>query len=242
MNPGSMGLLDHIEEFRWSLLKMLALLAAGAIAGWFLYDPAFHLLMRPIHSLRPAPRLIAAAPIDAFTTKLSLSLLLGLCLTLPGHLYLAWRFVSPGLTNAEKKAFAWAATAGTLFFCAGAAFGYSLLGLIINVLVGFTPPSVEPFWRFDVCISFTFRLLLAFGLLFELPVVVVTLASLGLVKTSALSRVRPHMIVAIFILAGVLTPPDVLSQILLGVPLVLLYELSLLASRFIEKRQDAGGA
>ncbi|HRU04817.1 MAG TPA: twin-arginine translocase subunit TatC [Candidatus Brocadiia bacterium] len=236
MKPGAMGLLDHLEELRWTLLKMLLLLAAGAVAGWFVYDPAFHLLMRPIQSLRPAPKLVTVAPADAFNVKLTLSVLLGLCLTLPGHLCLAWRFVSPGLKDAEKRAFLWAATAGTVFFCGGMAFGYSLLGFIINVLISFTPETVQPLWRFDACISFTFRLLLAFGLLFELPVIVVTLTGLGLVRASTLARIRPHMILAIFILAAILTPPDVLSQVFLAVPLVLLYELSLLACRFVERR------
>ena len=240
MKSSAMSLAEHLEALRWTLLKMLGLLVLGASVSWCFYDPCFNLLMSPLKQVARPIKLITVAPLDAFTTKLTLSILLGLCATLPGQLFLAWSFVSPGLKEAERRVGLWVVTSGTFFFGLGMVFAYNLLGLLLNILVGFTPAGVEPIWQFNIYIDFAFRLLLAFGLLFELPVVVVLLVTLELVQTRTLAKIRPHMILAIFIVAGVLTPPDVMSQILLGVPLVLLYELGLLVGRFQERRIELG--
>ena len=232
-----MPFLDHLEELRWVLFKMIAAVVVGTAVGWCVYRPAFRLLMLPLRGeLAQQVELITATPLDAFLMQLKTSLLIGIVATLPLLFWLVWSFVSPGLNVSERHLGLWTVTAGTVFFLAGASFAFFLLRFLLAFLLRFTPDGVRPMWHIRQYMDFAFRILIAFGVLFELPVVIVLLVSLGLVQTRTLRKARPYAVVAAFLVSAILTPPDIFSQIILAVPLIVLYELGLLAGRLQERR------
>ncbi len=226
---------EHLEELRWTIVKMIAAVALGACAGWWLYDPAFALLTGPIQNLEGV-RLRFDSPLAPFMMKLQVSLVLGVIFSLPLLFALAWSFVCPGLKPGERRLGLWTITAGTGFFLAGVGFAYAMLPLIIRFLATFSVGGVDLSWNINIYLGFVLRILMAFGVLFELPVVIVLLVSLDLVRTDTLRKLRPYAIVLAFLLAAILTPPDIFSQIILGVPLVALYELGIWAGSIQEKR------
>jgi sec-independent protein translocase protein TatC len=242
MNDKRMPFVEHLEELRWVILKIILVLVIGAAIGWFIYPPAFELLMRPLSGIETEVVLITATPLDAFLVQLRMALLIGFVLTLPFCLWCIWGFISPGLNSQERRLGLWAVSAGTLFFLAGGVFAYQMLALVLTFLVRFNPENVQSMWHIREYMSFAFRLLLAFGVLFELPVVMVLAVRVGVVGTATLARIRPYAIVGVFLLAAILTPPDIFSQIMLALPLLLLYELGLLVARVVEKRGMVGGS
>jgi sec-independent protein translocase protein TatC len=232
-----MGYFEHLEELRWVLFKMLGAIAVCSILGWVFYDPIFTLLMRPLESVRDQVTLFNATPVAGFLIKLKFSLLSGAVLSLPLLFHFAWGFIAPALTPRERRLGTGVMTAGTFFFLLGTAFAYQLLEYILQFLIRFTPKGTESIWTITSYTDFVIRTELAFGVLFELPVVMVLLVALGVVDTASLARVRRYAIVGCFLAAAILTPPDVFSQLMLGGPLILLYELGLLVGKLVEKRR-----
>ncbi len=231
-------LTQHLTELRTCLIRSLLSLIAGMVASLYFAKEIFHFLQEPLLRVLPeGSRFIATGPIEAFVTYLKVSLLTGVFISSPVILYHLWRFIAPGLYRKEKTIAFLFVSFTTLFFVGGAIFGYMVVfpvgfkffvAALEGTEIAFLPQMKD-------YLGFISKMLLAFGAAFEMPVILVILARLGLVTRAGLSRARRYVLVLMFLVAGVLTPgPDVLSQFLLAVPLLALYEISILAVRIIK--------
>lgn len=236
VNPkAEMPFLDHLEELRWRLLWSLLAVIVGFGAGLaaVYYLDVMRFLLSPIEAVfADDRRLIYLAPTDAFFVFLKVSLTLGIVLASPIVVYHAWSFLSPALEKHEKRAIVPALYMGLVLFAAGVALAYFVaLPISLRFLMGFLTEVMEPSWTGPAYIGFVVKLLLGFGLVFELPVVVLILSALGLVTPAFLREKRRYAIVAITVVACALSPGDVLSvSLLMMVPLALLYEFSIVLS------------
>jgi sec-independent protein translocase protein TatC len=234
------SLVEHLTELRKRLIYALASLLIGMLACLYFSKEIFRFLQRPLLSvLPPGSGFIATSPLEALITYLQVALLAGAFLSFPFVLYQFWAFVAPALYKKEKGLAAGIVGFATLFFVGGALFGYYLIfpvgfRFFVAALQG---TGIQFLPQMKDYLGFIARMLLTFGLIFEMPLVIILLARIGLVKREMLSKARRYVLVVIFLAAGILTPgPDVLSQFLLAVPLLLLYELSVLAVRVMERR------
>jgi sec-independent protein translocase protein TatC len=242
-NPsGEMPFLDHLEELRWRILWCLVALGVATIIGFVVvvHFEVFEILVRPIRPYLVGERLVYFNPATPFFFTLKLSLLVGIILGFPIVVYQVWAFFSPALKKEEKKVVVPSLYFGLVLFCAGVAMAYFwVLPLALRFLAGFQQAFLEPAIEVGEYLGFVVRLLLAFGLVFELPVVVMILSALGLVTPTFLKEKRRHAIVAITILASALTPGDIASTFLMIAPMIILYEVSIVLSRAIHRRRNA---
>ncbi len=245
LNPkAEMPFLEHLEELRWRVLWSLLAVVVGSVAGLAMvyYWDVLALLIRPGEELFGDQwRLIYLAPTDAFFIFLKVSLTIGVVLASPIVIYQLWSFLSPALEKHEKRAIVPALYMGLVLFAAGVAMAYFIaLPISLRFLVGFLTEFMEASWTATGYMGFVVKLLLAFGVVFELPVVVLILSALGLVTPTFLKRKRRHAIVIITILASLLSPGDVVMvTILMMVPLILLYEISILISAVMWRRRES---
>jgi sec-independent protein translocase protein TatC len=236
-----MGLWDHIEDLRGSVLKSLGALCAGTAVGFALASPAYEVLSRPLKHLgREIVELVFTSPLDAFMARLKVALAVGFVLALPLILTFTWKFIAPGLRKNEKQIVFLAVAIGTVLFCAGATFGYFMLSIGLEALIkmGLSGSGARHLWTLDAYLGFCLRFMLAFGVVFELPIVIVVLSRLGVVTTADLRRHRRYAILGAFIVGGILTPPDALTQTMLAVPLLVMYELSIQVSAAMDRRKN----
>lgn len=236
-----MPFLDHLEELRWRILWSLIAIVVGVCIGFWLvirFD-VIHLLMLPVEPYLSDGKLGFLSPLDPFFITLKLALVVGLILAFPVVVYQVWSFVSPALLDHERRAIVPALYLGLVLFSGGVALAYFLaLPFTLEFLLGFQTGSLQPFLTVGPYFAFVVRLLLAIGVLFELPVVVMILASLGLVTSRFLREKRRYAIVLVTIAAAFLTPGDVVVlTIFMMIPLMLLYELSIGLAYLIERRR-----
>ncbi|HLK11209.1 MAG TPA: twin-arginine translocase subunit TatC [Candidatus Binatia bacterium] len=226
-----MPLTAHLEELRWRIVRALIAVVAGFGVCYAFAQPVVAFLMRPLTALRPDQALVIGTGVtEAFFTKLKVSLIAGVFASSPVIFYQAWQFVAPGLYRTEKRVALPFAIAASFFFVAGAAFCYWFVFPVAYefFLEEFTSIGVAPQIRISEYLSFTARMLLGFGVTFELPVVTFFLAKVGLVTHRTLITYGRYSIVVIFIVAAVLTPgPDVASQMMMATPLLVLYAISI---------------
>jgi sec-independent protein translocase protein TatC len=221
-------LTEHLAELRARIVRSLLAWVSGTLLAWSFSEQIFGVLLRPaIGALGSEGRpLQAIAPAEIFFTYLKCAMLAGFVLALPVILWQAWAFVSPGLYPSEKHAAAPFVLVSTGLFAAGAAFGYAVVfPLMFRFFASFDSPFVESAWTMREVFGLVTRMFLAFGAAFEIPVVVFFLALAGVVDARALWRGTPYAVLVVFIVAAILTPPDWVSQVLLGVPMVALYLL-----------------
>ncbi|MBI4408332.1 MAG: twin-arginine translocase subunit TatC [Gemmatimonadetes bacterium] len=247
-----MPFLDHLEELRWRLLWSLLALAVCAIIGFVVVMKldVLGLLIDPIRPFLEGEKPKFLSPTDPFFLTLKLGLVLGIILASPIVIYQTWAFISPALLVHEKRSIVPALYLGVLLFAAGAALAYFVaLPVALRFLLSFQVESLEQNIVVGPYLGFVVRLLLGFGVVFELPVVVLVLSMLGLVKASTLAAKRRYALVIITIVAAVMTPGDVVVlTVFMMVPLLLLYELSIGLARLVERRRarrelaDLGGA
>jgi sec-independent protein translocase protein TatC len=233
-----MSFWDHLEEFRWMILRCLAVLVVTTGVGFAFTSLTYRVMQRPIESLGGGVELVFSGPLDAFLIRLKLAVLSGVVFALPFMLAFIWRFIAPGLRRREKTVIWGAVAAGTVFFAIGASFGYYLLffGLPALVRLGVSGPGVRHLWSLKTYMDFCFRFVLAFGVVFEFPVITVSLARLGLLEAATLRRIRPYAVIGVFVLAAFITPPDPVTQVMLGLPLLLLYEASIFVTGLLERK------
>jgi sec-independent protein translocase protein TatC len=245
-NAGEMPFLDHLEELRWRALWCLLAVAGGAIVGFILVDRmhAMELLIRPIEPFLDGGKLKYLSPTDPFFVTLKLSLIAGLVLASPIVIYQVWSFLAPALLPSEKRVIVPALYMGVVLFLAGVAMSYELvLPMTLRFTMGFQTEFLEQSIVIGPYMAMVTRLLLAFGIVFELPVVILILSALGLVTPEFLASKRRHAIAGIAILAAVLTPGDVITvTLMMMAPLVLLYELSIVLSRVVVRRRRIAAA
>jgi sec-independent protein translocase protein TatC len=233
-------LTEHLEELRARLFWALGAwaLCSGA-AGYYAKD-VFELLSDPaVEATRSKGHtLIAIAPPELLLTYIKSALLAGFVVSLPHTLYQAWAFVAPGLYEGERKLALPFVVAATLLFLAGCLFGrFVAFPLVFEYFLSLEASYVVTSWTMQNVFGFIARMYLAFGVAFELPVVILFLTLAGVVTPQILSKGRPYAIVLMFVIGAILTPPDVTSQILLAVPLVLLYEAGIWISHLIVRRR-----
>ena len=234
------SLMEHLLELRTRLLRALAGLVVVLLALLPFANKLYAWLAQPLLDKLPADgQLIAVQVASPFFTPIKLAFFVALVLTAPWLLYQAWAFVAPGLYKREKRlALPLLASALALFY-AGCAFAYFIvLPAVFTFLNKVTPPGVAMMTDISAYLDFVLVIFLAFGVSFELPVALVILVLLGWVTPAQLREWRGYAIVGIFFMAAVLTPPDVVSQLLLALPMIALYELGILAARMVAPRTD----
>lgn len=239
--PSDSSLLEHLVELRARLLRaIVGLLAVFAVLLPFAND-LYALLAQPLLDKLPAGgQLIAVEVASPFLAPLKLAFFVALVVAMPWLLYQLWAFVAPGLYRRERKlALPLLASALTLFY-AGCAFAFFLvLPAVFAFLAKVTPAGVAMMTDINAYLDFVLVIFLAFGLSFELPVALVILVLLGWVTPAQLREARGYAVVGIFIVAAIITPPDVVSQLLLAIPMVLLYELGIVAAQALRPRAPA---
>jgi len=235
-----MPFLDHLEELRWRVIWSVVAVAVAAGIGFLMvhYLGVMELLIRPIQPmLGEGEKLKYLSPADPFFLVLKLSVVLGVVLASPVVIYQAWAFLSPALEDHERKVIIPALYMGLVLFAAGVAMAYFIaLPVTLRFLMGFLPGFLEQQIVAGPYLAFVTKLLLAFGVVFELPVVVMILTAMGLITPDFLRDKRRHAVVAITVLASFLSPGDVITvTVLMMVPLILLYEFSILLSQVIHR-------
>ncbi|HVE48412.1 MAG TPA: twin-arginine translocase subunit TatC [Casimicrobiaceae bacterium] len=227
--------ISHLIELRDRLLRAIiaVLVLTLCLVPWA--KEIYALLAQPLLSALPAgATMIATDVTGTFLVPLKVTLMAGFLIALPYVLYQAWAFVAPGLYQHEKRLAMPVIVSSVFFFFVGMSFAYFVVfPVAFGFFVGYTPPGVQMMTDIDKYLSFVLTMFLAFGLTFETPVVVVVLVRLGVVSLDKLKAARPYIIVGAFVLGAVFTPPDVISQLLLAVPLWLLYEVGLFIARFV---------
>ena len=229
--------ISHLIELRARLMK-----AAGTVLVLFIVlfiwpgsGAIYDFLALPLMSALPeGAKMIATGVITPFMVPVKVTALVAFLLSLPVVLYQAWAFVAPGLYEHEKKLALPLIVASTVLFFLGVAFCYYFVfGRVFAFIHGFAPKSITPAPDIEAYFSFVITMFIAFGVTFEIPIVVILLVRMGLVTVEKLREARPYVIVGAFVVAAVVTPPDVLSQFMLAVPMCILYEAGLIFSRFI---------
>jgi sec-independent protein translocase protein TatC len=232
-------LTDHLAELRRRLFWIVGVwLVAALVAGYWARD-VFELLMLPaVAAVREKGHtLVAIAPAELFFTYVKSALLAGFVVSLPVALYHIWAFISPGLYANERRFALPFVLSTTILFACGCAFGYFVaFPTVFNWFLSLEADYVTTSWTTQAVFSFVARLYLVFGSGFELPVVIVFLALAGIVTPATLARSRRYAILAMFVAAALLTPADPASQIMLAVPLCLLYEAGIWAARILVRR------
>jgi len=231
-----MPFLQHLEELRWRLIKSgLAVIVCAIPCGIFWEKIFDFVMLYPLHLADAKPRIIYTEPTEAVILSFKIALSGGLILAAPVIFYQLWQFVSPGLYKNEKKFVLPTVIASTFFFIAGIAFSYVTLPLVLRFLTGFAASRMEPFFKPKDYFGFILKITLSFGVVFELPVVSFVLSKIGLLTPGFLIRNFRYSTIIIFLLAAILTPPDILSQLLLALPLLILYGISIAVAAVARK-------
>lgn len=231
--------LDHIDALRAMFLKIIGTYIVFCIPGWFLATPLLNYLLE--HAVPGGFTIHYFTLLEPFFVMIKLALTLAAMMSLPFTLFYVWQFVAPALFENEKRFICPLVSASFLLAGAGAASAYFLLmPCVIAFSKSFSGPNMEPVIGVDSFISMLLILVIAGVLVFQFPVALFTLLTLGVVDVDTLRKKRPFVIVGIFLLAGFLTPPDVISQIAMALPCCIFYELSiLLFSRYKRKKRPA---
>lgn len=237
-----MPFLEHLEELRWRILKSLAAVVVAAGTAFPLSGRILDILTLPNDRLPDPARLIFLKPAGMLMLRMEIAVVAGLTAALPVVLYQLWQFIAPGLLPRERRLFPPLLFSTIFCFALGAGFAYGvMIPAILPFLYGMGTDSIEAVINVNEYASFLMRLILLTGLVFELPVAAYFLARIGLVTPALLRRIRKYSIVAIFVLSAVVTPtPDPLNQILLAVPLLILYEISIVVAAVAYRRRLSG--
>ncbi len=229
-----MPFLDHLEDLRRVLFQSAVACVLCALAGWWL---APRVLENIVHAT--VGHAIVLSPLEALNERIKLSLILGLALALPVVLHRLWSFVVPGLLRRERSWVPWMAAASYILFALGAwaAYGY-VVPLVMRVLSGFMTPSMTSQIRLSELLGFTYNMALACGVVFQLPLVCMTLTAVGIVTPGFLLRQWRVAIVGVFVLTAIITPGDVVTaQLVMGVPMTALYFVSVGLSWLVARRR-----
>jgi sec-independent protein translocase protein TatC len=247
LDDRQMPLLDHLIELRNRLMYSCAALLIGFVICYFFAEQIYAFLVQPLADIyqgQTGRRMIYTGLAEAFFTYLKVAFWAGAFLTFPFVAAQLWLFIAPGLYRTEKRAFLpFLAATPILFFLGGAMVYYFIFPLAWRFFVSFeTPPGegalpIELEARVGEYLSLVMKLIFAFGLSFQLPVALTLMGRVGLITSEQLARNRKFAIVGVFVVAAVITPPDVISQVGLAIPILLLYELSIIAVRIVEKRR-----
>ncbi|MFN2556372.1 MAG: twin-arginine translocase subunit TatC [Nitriliruptorales bacterium] len=256
---GEMTLREHLAELRTRLVRIVLAVLAGAAVGWFLYDPVLEFLKQPYCDLPTAFRpegpggdctLVVTRPLEGFAVRVKISLVIGLFIAAPILFFQIWKFVTPGLTEKERRYTLPFVVTSQIVFLFGAAFAFYVIPKGLQILLALGGEHVSALLAAQEYFSFILTTVVAFGIVFEVPVLIVFLAAIGLVRSSQLRRFRPYAIVGNFAVAAIVTPTvDPVSMLFMAVPMVLLYEGAIVSTWLMERArrrraltQAAGGS
>ncbi|HOJ51694.1 MAG TPA: twin-arginine translocase subunit TatC [Syntrophales bacterium] len=240
MEEEKMPLTSHLEELRKRLVRILIAVGVGFVVCYYVRDYLYYVITRPLVSVLPkGSHMIFTGLPEAFFVYMKICFFASLFLTSPFTFYQLWKFVSPGLYPHERRYVAPFVISSTFLFLLGIAFGYFIvLPPAFGFFVSFSTDFLKPMISFKEYLSFSLKLLFAFGLSFELPVLIYFLTKIGVVSSRLLKKQRRYAILIIFIIAAILTPsPDAFTQILMALPLLVLYELGIILAKWAEKKK-----
>ena len=233
---------SHLVELRDRLLRAVVgfLIVFVALMAYPGAAYIFDLLALPIQSALPeGTKMIATGVITPFMVPVKLTAMVAFVISLPILLYQAWAFVAPGLYQHEKKMALPIIFSSTVLFLIGIAFCHFIVfGKVFAFINDFAPQSITPAPDIEAYMSFVLTMFMAFGMTFEVPIVVVVLVYLGMVTVEKLVEIRGYVIVAAFVIAAIVTPPDVMSQLFLAIPICVLYEVGILFAKLIGKQRQ----
>lgn len=227
-------IVEHLGELRKRLVISFVAIIICAFAAYRYIDKIIDMIIKPAGDLK----FIYLSPPELFMAYIKISLVLGLVISSPIILFQIWGFVKPGLKKKERRYVISALLMGTIFLMMGVVFAYYIIvPMTIKFFTGVTVDKITPTFSFANYIGFVSSLLLSFGLVFELPLLIILLTQLGLVTPRTLKKYRKFVILTIFIVAAILTPPDMISQVLMVIPMTFLYEFSIIVSTIIYKKK-----
>ena len=234
--------LSHLFELRDRLVRSLVAVLVAFLPSFFYASELYDLVAMPmIRTLPEGAKMIATGVITPFFIPMKISLVVAFLVALPYVLYQAWAFVAPGLYAHEKRLVLPLVVSSTVLFFLGMAFCYFFVfGTVFSFIAQFAPKSITVAPDIEAYFNFVLGMFIAFGVTFEVPVVVVVLVMTGMISVDKLKEIRSFVIVGAFIVAAIVTPPDVVSQLMLAIPLCLLYEVGIFVARFVEKPRPAG--
>lgn len=236
--------ISHLIELRTRLVRASVVVLAIFICLFAVWPGAadlYDILAQPMMNALPeGSKMIATGVITPFMVPMKVTMMVAFMLSLPWVLYQAWGFVAPGLYLHEKRLVAPLIISSSLLFICGVAFCYFFVfGTVFRFINDFAPKSISVAPDIENYLDFVFTMCLAFGVTFEVPVVVVVLVRMGLVTVEKLKEIRPYVVVGAFVIAAVVTPPDIMSQLFLAIPLCLLYEVGLLVAPMFQRATQA---
>ena len=233
--------MSHLEELRRRLIHCAISVGIGFAIAYFFSEELFRLLISPLKTQLPeGDRLIFTNLPEMFFTYLKTALITGILASAPFLFYQIWLFVAPGLYQHEKRYVIPFVVSSTILFVGGALFGYFIVFPFgFKFFLSFANDYIQALPSVKQYFSFAAKLLFAFGMVFELPVVIFFLTKIGLVSTDLLKRKRKYAILLTFVASAILTPPDVVTQCMMAGPLIILYEISILISRIAGKKKEA---
>ncbi|SMC78035.1 twin-arginine translocase subunit TatC [Sporomusa malonica] len=229
---GAMSLIGHLEELRRRIIVMIAAIGVGSLICYFYAAEISGLITAP------AGKLYYMNPAEAFFTYLKVSFFAGFLLALPVVMYQLWSFIMPAMTNNERTAGIFLVPASIILFFVGLVFSYYLvLPAGIKFFMGFATDNLQPMFSISQYLSFVISFLLPFGFIFELPLFILVMAKVGIIGSSFLAAKRKMVLVLSFVIGAVISPtPDVFSQTMVAVPMIVLYEISILIVKYILRK------
>lgn len=239
MDSRELTLIEHLRELRSCLVRIIIGLIVSALGCYLFAEQILAFLRAPMAKvLGDTSRFVVLAPQEYFFTELKAAAVAGLFVSSPWILWQVWKFIAPALYKSEKKFAATFVLAGASFFIAGGLFSYlAIFPAMFGFFIGTLPAGIEGAYSVGLLFGFATSMLLVFGVVFEAPVIVFMLVWADIVDIETLTKFRRYMIVIAFIIGAILTPPDPLTQVMLAVPLICLYEVGLLAARLMLRKK-----
>ncbi len=237
---GEMSFLDHLEELRWRLIKSAIAVAVFAIPCAVYWQKILDVVMiYPLRTTSPQPKLIYTNPSESVILSIKIAIAGGVIAASPVIFYQLWRFISPGLYRNEKRVILPAVVASTVFFIGGISFSYYTFPLLLKFLTSYAGSQLDAMFKVGEYFGFLLKISISFGVVFELPVISFVLARMGILTAGFMLKQFRYALVAIFLVAAILTPPDVISQMMLAGPMLLLYGTSIIVAALAARRKSA---
>lgn len=229
---------EHLTELRDRLVRSFIAVGVGFVIAYCFKEKLFDYLTAPlIEAMGPGNKMVFTGLPEAFFTYLKVSLLAGIILAVPFLFYEFWMFVSPGLYRQEKKFLVPVVILSVVFFVIGTSFGYFIVFPYgFQFFLGFASETIQALPSMKEYLGFASKMLLAFGFIFELPLIITFMSRMGLVSVAFLRKNRKYAVLIFFTVAALITPPDVVTQILMAVPLMILYEISIVGAKLFQKK------
>jgi sec-independent protein translocase protein TatC len=237
--PDKQPFTAHLEELRSRLIKCFIAVTVGFLISYGFKELIFDILTAPLmRTLQPGDHLIFTNLPEAFFTLVKAAFISGIMLSSPVLLYQFWMFVAPGLYDRERRLVMPILFLSTFFFVGGALFGYFIVFPFgFDFFLSFASETIRPMPSMKEYLGFSAKMLLAFGLVFEMPLVITFMSRLGIVSIAFLKKSRKYAVLLFFVFAAILTPPDVVSQIFMALPMMLLYEISIIGAHFFGREK-----